>query len=132
MDRFSTIDEAAIAALVRRFYAKVRQDDLIGPLFEAAVDDWEAHFVKLAAFWSNVMLGTRRYQGNPMAAHMKQPIRAEFFDRWLGLWQETAAELFEPDAAAAFRDKAGRIAESLKLGLFYRPGRTLDAVARSS
>jgi hemoglobin len=131
MDRFSTIDEAAIAALVRRFYGKVRQDDLIGPLFEAAVDDWEEHFVTLAAFWSNVMLGTGRYQGNPMAAHMKHPIRPEFFDRWLGLWRETAAELFEPDAAAAFRDKAGRIAESLKLGLFYRPGRTLDAAARS-
>ena len=69
------------------------------------------------------MLTTGRYKGNPMAAHMKLPIEPHFFERWLALWQETAGEVFAPEPAAAFRDKASRIAESLKLGLFYRPGR---------
>ena len=45
-----------------------------------------------------------------------------FFDRWLTLWRETADELFAPAVAERFRDKAERIAESLKLALFFRPG----------
>jgi hemoglobin len=118
----SDITEAAITALVDRFYAKARLDPLIGPVFDQAVEDWDEHLQKLCAFWSLIMLTTGRYKGNPMAAHMKLPIEPHFFDCWIALWQETAGEVFAPEAAAAFRDKAGRIAESLKLGLFYRPG----------
>lgn len=95
---------------------------MIGPVFNHAVRDWNEHLHKLFAFWSSVMLTTGRYKGNPMAAHMKLPIEPRFFERWLALWRETAAELFVPDLAARFRDKAERIAESLKLALFYRPG----------
>ena len=91
-------------------------------MFDGAVEDWDAHVGKLYDFWSSVMLTTGRYKGNPMAVHMKLPLQPEFFARWLALWQETAGEVFAPEPAAAFRDKAGRIAESLKLGLFYRPG----------
>ena len=68
------------------------------------------------------MLTTGRYKGNPMAAHMKHPIEPAFFERWLALWRETAGELFAPVVAERFRDKAERIAESLKFALFYRPG----------
>lgn len=120
--RYRQIDDAAIAALVARFYEKVRADAVIGPLFNEAVADWPEHLKILNRFWSSVMLGTGVYKGNPMQVHARQPIRPEFFPHWLGLWRETASELFEPDAAAQFADKAGRIAESLQLGLFYRPG----------
>jgi hemoglobin len=122
MAPYSDITEPAIMALVDRFYAKARRDPLIGPVFNDAVEDWDEHLGKLRDFWSSVMLTTGRYKGNPMAAHMKLPIQPHFFERWLALWQETAGEVFEPEPAAAFREKAGRIAESLKLGLFYRPG----------
>jgi hemoglobin len=117
-----TITEPAIAELVREFYAKARRDPEIGPVFNEAVDDWDAHLATLVDFWSSVMLTSGRYKGNPMAAHAKHPIRPEFFQRWLALWRETADEVFAPEAAARFREKAERIAESLKLGLFYRPG----------
>jgi len=129
MAPYSDITEPAIAALVDRFYAKARRDPLIGPVFNDAVGDWDEHLGKLCDFWSSVVLTTGRYKGNPMAAHMKLPIEPHFFARWLALWQETAGEVFAPEPAAAFRDKAGRIAESLKLGLFYRPGAL--SVARS-
>jgi hemoglobin len=122
MARYTEIDEPAIAALVDRFYAKARRDPLIGPVFNEAIEDWDEHLRKLYAFWSSVMLTTGRYKGNPMAAHMKLPIQPHFFERWLALWQETADEVFAPQPAASFRDKANRIAESLRLGLFYRPG----------
>ena len=122
MAPYDSITEPAIAMLVERFYGKARKDPVIGPVFNAAVADWDEHLAKLADFWSSVMLTTGRYKGNPMAAHVKHPIEPAFFDRWLALWRETAAELFAPPIADRFRDKAERIAESLKLALFFRPG----------
>jgi hemoglobin len=122
MERFSEITEPAIAALVACFYTKARLDPLIGPIFNDAVEDWDEHLRTLNAFWSSVMLTSGRYKGNPMAAHLKLPIEPPFFARWLALWHETAAEVFAPDQALQFSAKAERIAESLKLALFYRPG----------
>jgi hemoglobin len=122
MTGFPCITEPAIAALVERFYGKARRDPVIGPLFETAVEDWDEHLGRLCDFWSSVMLTSGRYKGNPMGAHVKHPIEPEFFERWLALWHETAGEVFAPDAAAQFDLKAERIADSLKLALFYRPG----------
>lgn len=122
MTPFYSITEAAIATLVERFYGKARRDPTIGPLFNAVVADWDEHLRNLCDFWSSVMLTTGRYHGNPMAAHLKHPIEREFFTQWLALWRETAAEVFAPEAALQFCAKAERIADSLKLALFYRPG----------
>ncbi|HEX3881265.1 MAG TPA: group III truncated hemoglobin [Stellaceae bacterium] len=122
MSPTDSITEPGIAALVTRFYGKARLDPTIGPLFNAVVEDWDEHFAKLADFWSSVMLTTGRYKGNPMAAHLKHKIEPEFFTRWLELWHETTGEVFGPEIAAQFGFKAERIAESLKLALFYRPG----------
>jgi hemoglobin len=122
MDPFADISESAIAAMVARFYGKARQDAVIGPLFNGAVADWDEHLAKLDDFWSSVMLTSGRYKGNPMAAHMKHPIEPQFFERWLALWRETADELFAPELAARWQQKAENIAESLKLALFFRPG----------
>jgi hemoglobin len=129
MERFTEVTEPAIADLVARFYARARCDPLIGPVFNDTIEDWDEHLRTLNAFWSSVMLTTGRYKGNPMAAHLKLPIEPLFFARWLALWRETAAELFEPDLALQFAAKAERIAESLKLALFYRPAAV--AAARS-
>jgi hemoglobin len=120
-DKLPEITEAAIETMVRTFYGKARQDPLIGPVFENAVHDWEAHFPTMFAFWSSVLLGTRGYDGRPMPVHMRLPIEAPMFDRWLMLWSETAAELFAPGPAVLLRTKAETIARSLKLGLFFRP-----------
>ena len=122
MQPFQDITEPAIAAMVDRFYAKVRRDAVIGPVFNNAVTDWDEHLQTLRQFWSSVMLTSGSYKGNPMAVHMRQPIEPDFFARWLALWGETAAEVFAPGPAAQFREKAERIAESLKLALFFRPG----------
>jgi len=116
-----TLDEAALPGLVDRFYARVRQDPEIGPVFNAAIEDWDVHLEKLAAFWSSVMLTTGRYKGNPFAAHLKHPLTPAMFERWLALWGETVDEMFAPEIAVQFRAKAQRIAESLQLGMFFRP-----------
>jgi hemoglobin len=113
--------EQQLAALVERFYAKVRADHVLGPVFNAAVHDWPEHLEKLNAFWSSVMLTTGRYRGNPMAMHMKQKaaIEPSMFGRWLELWRETAREILDERGAAAVVAKAERIAESLQLGMFF-------------
>ena len=84
--------------------------------------DWPEHLQKLGAFWSSVMRTTGRYKGSPMGAHLRHASAIEpgMFDRWLALWRETAAEELAPEDAKAVIDKAERIAESLKLALFFR------------
>jgi hemoglobin len=118
----SELSETALAVLVDRFYARVRQDPEIGPVFAGAVHDWPEHLETLTAFWSSVMLTSGRYKGSPMAAHMRLPLTPAMFDRWLALWTETTAEVFAPEIAAVLQAKAQRIAQSLQLALFFRPG----------
>jgi hemoglobin len=118
------INEEALGRLVERFYAKVRLDPDLGPIFNGAIHDWAEHLEKLKAFWSSVMLTSGRYKGQPMAAHMKHEpsMKPELFQRWLALWWETANEELSPEGAAAVHAKAERIAESLQLGLSFARG----------
>ena len=124
MTQFDHIDDFSLKALVDIFYARVRCDDLIGPLFNAAITDWPGHLEKLAAFWSSVMLSSGRYKGQPMPAHFRHRERIEprMFERWLALWHQTTAELFTAPVAAALQAKAERIAESLSLALYFTLG----------
>lgn len=115
------ITDASLELLVRTFYGRVRQDPLLGPVFNAAVEDWEEHFARLTDFWSSVMLTTGRYKGNPFGQHLKHPITPPMFDRWLAIWSETVGELFAPEAADDLRARAERIGQSLQQGLFFRP-----------
>ena len=84
------IDEAMIERLVRGFYAKVCANAGLGPIFEARIRDWEPHLAQMCAFWSSVALMTGRYHGTPMAKHLRLPVDAAHFDRWLDLFEETA------------------------------------------
>ena len=111
------IDEAMIDRLVRHFYAQVRGDPIIGPIFEARIADWEPHLQRMCAFWSSVALMSGRYQGTPMVKHMPLPVDAEHFDRWLALFEATANEICPPEAAVHFVERARRIASSLELGV---------------
>jgi hemoglobin len=111
------ITEGIIEQLVRGFYARVREDVVLGPVFEAKIVDWEPHLAQMFAFWSSVALMTGRYHGTPMIKHIKLPIDAGHFDRWLALFEETAREICPPQAAAHFIDRAQRIASSLELGV---------------
>ncbi|AMK26292.1 group III truncated hemoglobin [Sphingobium sp. TKS] len=122
MDDASRIDEAGLKKLVHEFYARVREDAELGPIFNEAVRDWPDHLDKLTAFWSSVMLGSGRYKGQPVPAHLKHKdrITPALFDRWLGLWNETTGAVMEPGAAAALQAKAARIAESLQLAIYFR------------
>lgn len=118
----ASVTEDMIRELVHEFYARVRRDDLLGPVFNAAIADWDVHLDKLCAFWSSITLMTRRYKGTPMQvrAALRQ-IGPAHFARWLALFGSTAAEVCPPTAAELFSERAGRIAEALQMGIgIYR------------
>jgi len=111
------LDPRRIEALVDRFYDRIRAHPELGPVFDAAVHDWDAHKRTLASFWCSVALKAGTYRGQPMAAHRPHPIRAEHFDTWLALWRDTAHELLAPPHAALMCEFAERIGRSLRYGL---------------
>ncbi|KJS23767.1 MAG: hypothetical protein VR75_18145 [Hyphomonadaceae bacterium BRH_c29] len=117
------IDEALVSDMVDDFYARARKDPLLGPVFETAIGDaaeWDAHFDKLKAFWSGVALGTRRYSGRPMPAHLRLPgLTHAHFERWLALFRETLDELMpNPAAADFFHDRASLIGRNFQAMIF--------------
>jgi hemoglobin len=111
------ITEAMIERLVRAFYDKVRADPVLAPVFDARIKDWEPHLAQMCAFWSSVALMTGRYHGTPMAKHLRLPVDAAHFDRWLDLFETAARETCPPEAEAHFVERARRIAASLELGI---------------
>lgn len=111
------IDEPMIERLVRSFYARVRDDAMLGPVFAAKIQDWEPHLQKMFAFWSSVALMSGRYHGQPMVRHLPLPIDARHFDRWLALFAKTARDVCPHAAAERFILLSRRIAESLELGI---------------
>jgi len=116
------VTEELIRRLVETFYDRVIRDPELGPIFQKALSGrWSKHLALMVDFWSSVALRTGRYQGKPQAAHMGMSLTPELFSRWLALFEQTARELCEPDAAAFFVDRAQRIAESLQIGLGIGP-----------
>lgn len=116
------VDRAFIGRLVREFYRRVRRDDRLGPIFAREITgDWEPHLEKMTDFWCSVILKTRSYQGRPVPAHVKlEGVTESDFDIWLAIFGDTARDLGDPDTAKVFIERAERIAQSLKLAMFFR------------
>jgi hemoglobin len=88
------VSEEVIGLLVDHFYAKVRVDPVLGPIFEHVLrGEWGSHLETMRNFWSSVMLTSGRYKGAPVPAHLRiKAIEPEMFDRWLRLFGETCDE----------------------------------------
>jgi len=112
------LEESQILPLLERFYEKVREDSLLGPVF-AVVADWPEHLQRLTEFWSSLMLTSGKYKGNPVAMHLIHADKIEplMFVRWLAIWRETTDEMLPPAIAQEMQIKAGRIASRLNLAL---------------
>lgn len=109
--------EAEITRLVHEFYARVRQDEQLGPIFEAHVDDWDEHLSRLVDFWSSLLRRTGRFKGAPMPTHAALPgLRADLFRHWLTLFRQTAAGQPNQVMAEHACAMAARIAQSLWMG----------------
>ena len=113
------IDEAFIAALVDRFYASVRAHEVLGPIFDARIDDWPTHLGQMNRFWQTILLSAGNFSGNPMMKHLAIPgIGESEFQTWLRLFYQTLHDLAPtPEAIALVGAKARMIAESLLTGI---------------
>ncbi len=121
----SPITEQDIAALTKVFYARVRKDDILGPVFNGKIgtDDgvWARHIAHINDFWSSVFLKTGRFSGNPMSKHAALPdLSPEHFTHWLALFSDAAAETLPLAKQALFNETAARIAQSLQMGLAFK------------
>ena len=118
------ITEAQIERLVREFYAKIRADGRLGPIFADKLGEgsWEPHLLRMMDFWSSLMLTTGRYSGRPLQLHFAlKTVQPSDFDIWLRLFEETALAVGGEAVAAAFMNKARRVAESFKAAMFFDP-----------
>lgn len=118
------ITEAMISEIVHAFYARIRSEPVLGPIFERAIGaHWDAHLAKLCDFWSSVLLQSGRFRGAPMAVHLRIPeLGPAHFQRWLALFDETVTARCPPAAAALFRSKAATIGRSLQMGIAHHRG----------
>jgi hemoglobin len=103
--------------LVRAFYGKALEDPIIGWIFvDVAKLDVEAHVPQIASFWETILLGAHSYAGGAFAPHaalhMKTPLRAGHFERWLWLWCKTVDELFVGERAELAKSHAQRVARA--------------------
>jgi hemoglobin len=117
--------EQEVSELVHSFYDVVRQDAVLGPIFQRHVADWDAHLPKMVDFWSSALRGTARFRGSPMPRHVALPgLSKELFQHWLVLFRQTTRQLQNTAMADRASELAGRIAESLWYG--YQMSRNPD------
>lgn len=117
------LDRPALVLLVDTFYAEVRRDALLGPVFADAIPDgaWDHHKERMVSFWSTAMLGAREFRGNVFGKHQAMPqLTPEHFARWLALFDARAHALFAREDAEALLDAARGMARGLQIGLFGR------------
>lgn len=113
-----------ISVLVRTFYLKVQQDDILGPIFNRIISDWESHFELLTDFWETQLFLKRKYFGNPVTAHqevddkMNHTITSKHFGLWLNLWFATIDELFEGDTAWIAKNRAQKMSTMLFMQIY--------------
>lgn len=108
-----------IKILVDFFYAAVREDEILGPVFEEKIGDlWPEHLEKMYRFWQTVLLAEHTYFGSPFPPHARLPIGKAHFERWLELFRATLKTHFTGTKAQEAMWRAEKMAEvfSSKIG----------------
>lgn len=123
--------ESDITHLVNHFYARVRVDAVLGPVFARKIPNetaaWDRHIAHIADFWSSIFLKTGRYKGNPMLKHaVIGGLTPEHFSHWLDLFKTSAQQTLSDRDAGAVLEMAERIAKSLQMGLAFNAEKAGD------
>jgi hemoglobin len=115
-----------IANLVAHFYAKIRRDEFLGPIFNKHIkeEQWPLHLEKIADFWESNLFGVIKFKGNPIEKHIavdkqsKHSIEMTHFAKWLQLWLESIDELFEGQIAEKAKHNARKMATGQYLAIW--------------
>jgi len=113
------VDESFISDMVEGFYASIREDDLLGPIFAQTIDDWSPHLARMKQFWRSILHNSGEFSGNPMARHKAIPgLEQHHFARWLDPFYANLRSLApNPRAQELVAGRARMIAESLLTGI---------------
>lgn len=115
-----------ISLLVHTFYSKIRENTLLGPIFNGHIpaDKWPEHLSKLTDFWETNLFGVPKFKGSPTQKHIAvdknlgHTIEQEHFGVWLNLWFETLDELYEGDLAQKAKESARNMASGQYLSIW--------------
>ena len=113
-----TIDKKLkIEKMVRAFYQKVNQDEVLAPKFLHV--NWDTHLPIMFDFWNMMILGDQSYKGNPFSKHMNLDLQPVHFHQWITLFHQTVDEFFDEAQAVEIKVRATHIANvwQFKLGL---------------
>ncbi len=109
-----------IKKLVDTFYEKVREDNLIGPIFNERIQNrWPQHLEKMYTFWQTVLLSEYTYFGSPFPPHAHLPVSHDHFEKWMELFTKTVDELFSGEVATDAKWRASKMAEMFESKINY-------------
>lgn len=117
-------DRQDVSLLVRTFYMKIRKDEVLGPIFNTSITDWESHLELLTDFWESQLFLKRNYHGNPVTAHqevdekMNHTITSEHFGLWLNLWFDTIDKLYAGEVAWIAKNRAQKMSTMLFMKMY--------------
>ena len=103
-----------ILNLLRHFYADVRQDPVIGPIFNVQIKDWKEHLETIAKFWETIIGGPRSYARPMPMKHLPLQLQDEHLERWLFLWQANCRAQLPTDIAREMIDLSQHIGSKLR------------------
>lgn len=108
-----------IKLLIDLFYEKVKQDSIIGFIFnDVAKVNWEHHLPRMYSFWESILFGTAEFTGNPMEVHIKLhhmfPLQHDHFMQWKKLFLENADALFKGTKTEELKSRAISIADLME------------------
>jgi hemoglobin len=118
------LNRADVYTLVTTFYAKIRKDDVLGPIFNNRIHDWDSHLDHLTDFWESSLFFVNKYKGNPLEKHVEvdaaidHVINEHHFGIWLNYWIRTLDELFEGDKANIAKNRARKMGTFIHIKLF--------------
>jgi hemoglobin len=124
MDKREINGREDVKLLVEVFYKKIRKDEVLGPIFNEIITDWESHLALLTDFWETQLFLKRKYFGNPITAHlevddkMNHSITSEHFGLWINLWFETLNELFGGERAWIAKNRAQKMSTMLFMEMY--------------
>lgn len=113
-----------INILITTFYSKIREEQILGPIFNHIIRDWEAHMERLTDFWETNLLFVSKYKGNPIKVHQevdlvfKGTITEKHFGIWLNIWIETLDQLFLGEKVELAKRRARKMSTHLLIKMF--------------